>query len=94
MIYYFSVLQCLGPDVPWAEIRTVDGNQIGKFFLTTKDNQTFSNFLLKFSFHTNTVLKSEIDKKLEELVQNRAYPQVRNMRFNLEHNSCEYFKFY
>ena len=26
----YYVLQCLGPDVPWAEIRTVDGNQIGK----------------------------------------------------------------
>lgn len=26
----YYVLQCLGPDVPFAEIRTVDGNQIGK----------------------------------------------------------------
>ena len=26
----YYVLQCLGPDVPFSEIRTVDGNQIGK----------------------------------------------------------------
>lgn len=26
----YYVLHCLGPDVPFAEIRTVDGNQIGK----------------------------------------------------------------